>query len=257
MKARVGIIGEAGEMLDRALAADLEPVVSAKDSPAPRPGVVVVDDYAALTGSLAEPRAYLLDAPAGAAIDRTLDEASRHMDLGDVVIDFSGSYWGDTLRRWRRMRHRSLFYVDGAAAGDALLVSGDPAGIDVAMLTVQALAGTAPVVRAGPSGASHFALMVHDGWLTAAAEAASEARHLLEAFPGDIAADVLDAALGGAVARPSGRAAWLLDDAVRLEAATPMLAQAVMLALAGALDELRSSPPPIRVGGFVRPEEVA
>ena len=36
------------------------------------------------------------------------------MEPGDVVIDVTPSYWGDTLRRFRRMRHRSLFYVDVA-----------------------------------------------------------------------------------------------------------------------------------------------
>jgi hypothetical protein len=37
---------------------------------------------------------------------------------------------------------------------------------------------------------------------------------------------------------------------------TPLLAQAAMLELATALEELRAVPPPPRVGGFAHPDEV-
>ena len=48
----------------------------------------------------------------------------------------------------------------------------------------------------------------------------------------------------------------MLDDALRMEAAVPLLAQAVMLELARQLDEHEMSELPPRVGGFVRHEDL-
>ena len=52
-----------------------------------------------------------------------------------------------------------------------------------------------------------------------------------------------------------GRAGWLLDDAVRLEAAVPLTAQALMLTVGEALEAHRSTPPPPR-GAFVHPDDI-
>ena len=54
----------------------------------------------------------------------------------------------------------------------------------------------------------------------------------------------------------SAAAAWLLDDAVRLHAVIPLLAQGVMLELGAALDDHRAVEVPPRVGGFVHPDEI-
>ena len=51
-------------------------------------------------------------------------------------------------------------------------------------------------------------------------------------------------------------AAWLLDDAIRLEAAVPLLAQSIMLELGAALDDYRSAEADPRVGGFVHPDDI-
>jgi len=53
-----------------------------------------------------------------------------------------------------------------------------------------------------------------------------------------------------------GREAWIPDDALRLEAAVPLLAQAAMLRLAERLEEHRSEPPPPRCGPFVTREDL-
>ena len=65
-----------------------------------RPGVTRVERYDAFFGLLEHPRLFLLDLPLGRAIDRAIDAAYVFMEPGDVVLDPSGSYWGDTLRRY-------------------------------------------------------------------------------------------------------------------------------------------------------------
>ena len=85
---------------------------------------------------------------------------------------------------------------------------------------------------------------------------AEQVRQLLEAVP--LAVDAA-AVMNGLMASPpatSGRAAWVLDDAVRLEAATPLLANAVMLARAEQL-ELHETPAALpRLGPYQDPSEI-
>jgi hypothetical protein len=84
---------------------------------------------------------------------------------------------------------------------------------------------------------------------------ASEVAQLVEAYPGEVSLDAKAAFCPPQGAAVIGRAGWLLDDAVRLEAAVPLTAQAVMLGLGEALDGHASTPPPPR-GAFVHPDDI-
>jgi 6-phosphogluconate dehydrogenase len=196
----------------------------------------------------------------GPDIDRVIDEAYVVMEPGDVVVDPSGSYWGDTLRRFRRMRHRSLFYVDIAfidsSSGPLILASGDEKGVELARPALEFLASPGRVIHAGGAGAAHYALAVCEGVRTALAHAQSEAQQLFEAFPNELRVPEVVKATEMGGTEPATRASWILDDAVRLEAAVPLMAQAVMLEMAAALEEHRSIPPPPRIGPFVHPDDI-
>lgn len=261
---RIGLIGNHHGYAERLGEAGIDCVVhlagTAGTAGPSRPGVTVVDRFDAFSAGLEHPRLFLLDQPLGAAIDRAIDEAYVTMEPGDVVLDPSGSYWGDTLRRFRRMRHRSLFYVDlaflGEMPGGAILAAGDPRGVDLAWPLLERLAGPAGVVRAGGAGAAHYALMVREAVATSVAHALSEARQLLEAYPNEPEPDAVAESLWPASPPPGVRAPWVLDDAIRLEAAIPLLAQSVMLEVAHALDEHRSQAPAPRVGPFVHPDDI-
>jgi 6-phosphogluconate dehydrogenase len=225
------------------------------------PRAEAVDGFARLREALAHPRLFFLDLPGGASLDAVLDEAYLVMEPGDAVLDTSGAYWGDTLRRYRRMRHRALFYVDAALLGElpggTVLAAGDARALALVEPVLERLARPGgAVVRAGGAGAAHYALMVHEAVATATSHALGEARQLLEAYPNaPEAAAVLEGLWPNAPA-PGSRAAWLLDDAVRLQAAVPLLAQGVMLEIAQALDEQRPAEVPERVQGFVHPDEI-
>lgn len=261
---RIGIIGGATGLAARAAAAGLEPVARVADAAEAerlrRDGIATIAEYVEFFEALEHPRLFVLDLPIGAAVDATLDEAYVVMEPSDVVIDPSGSYWCDTLRRFRRMRHRSLYYVDVAEiatpAGRHLFASGDRKGVEMALPALRRLAAPGTASALGEAGAAHFLLMVMDGVRTALAHAHSEARQLLEAFPigFDVAAVV--EALDLEAAGTEGRAAWLLDDALRLESAVPLLAHAVMLEAGAALDDRRPMPQLPRQGPFVHPDDV-
>jgi 6-phosphogluconate dehydrogenase len=242
----------------------LEPVVhhggSAGSAALEWSQVTVIDDYQAFVTLLDHPRLFFLDLPIGARVDTVIDEAYVVMEPGDVVLDATGSYWGDTLRRFRRMRHRSLFYVDvaliGAFPGGTILAAGDEGGVDLAAPLLERLARPGGFVRAGGAGAAHYALMVQEAVATAFAHALSEAQQLLEAYPHQLEAGAIHSQLWPDPPAPGGQAAWMLDDAIRLEASVPLLAQGVMLEIGHALDEQRQVSPADRVGGFIHPDDV-
>ena len=234
--------------------AGLEPV-ALSGNPA---RVRLVESLTALSASLEHPRCFLLDLPPGPEADRVIDESYVVMEPGDVVIDLTASYWGDTLRRFRRMRHRSIYYVDAALLTEppAFLVSGDPAGVELAAPILAPLAPNGRLVRAGEAGAAHYVRMVAAALAMTITHARSEVRQLIEAYPNHAAVPALAALLDAPAPPAEPLALWLLDDAIRLHAPVPLLAQGAMLEVATGLDEHRSVEPPPRVGGFVHPDEI-
>jgi 6-phosphogluconate dehydrogenase (decarboxylating) len=257
------LLGAVERWLERVIAAGLQPWVRAADlsdaARADHGAVVTVDALVELRQRLEPPRIFLLDGPAD-AVDAVIDPASREIEPGDVVLDLAPSWWCDTLRRHRRLRHRSLYHLDLAELagpeGRILLVGGDARGFELARPVLEALAAPGRVVHAGGPAAAHWAAEVAAGLATARAQAESEARALLEAFPNALATGPVAAALGLGTAMADPRALWLPDDALRLQAPTPLLAQAAMLELGCALDEERERPPPPRLGPFALPEEI-
>lgn len=260
---QVALIGTVATWLGRARASGLAVAVRradiGRDGGPDEPGLIRVEDGMGFLEALEHPRRYLLAGPSE-VLDAVIDEAYLTMEPGDVVIDLSASWWCDTLRRFRRMRHRSLFYVDAAdltgPAGCVLLAAGDRHGVELALPVLEALARPGRALACGEAGAAHWAAEVAAGLATARAQAESEARALLEAFPNGLAAGLVVDALGLGRTAADPRALWLPEDALRLQAPAPLLAQAAMLELAEALDEGHALTPPPRLGPFQLPDEI-
>ncbi len=205
---------------------------------------------------LGGPRVVLCDLPPGERVERALDEGSRRLAPGDVMVDASGSWWCDTLRRWRRLRHRAVYLVDVTeavplAGPRRLLLAGEEEGVAAARAALAPLAPQGGLEAAGGPGAAHFLEALADALRTVQELAVDEARQLAEAWPGRLRPGLVEELwplLAGE--RAAGREVWLLDDAVRLEAAVPLLGQAVMLKLGERLEAHRSRPPLPRLGPF-------
>lgn len=259
---QVGLIGPVAGWLERVRAAGLTPVVQRSDLGREPPDIadlVLVEGGEGFLEAMDYPRRYLVAAPTE-ALDAVIDRASRTMEPGDVVIDLSTSWWCDTLRRFRRMRHRSLYYVDAVElagpSGRLLFAAGDPRGVELALPLLEALARPGRALPCGAAGAAHWIAEVAAGLACARARAASEARQLFEAFPARLETGAVAAALGLAEGEGDHRAGWLLDDALRLQAPVPLLSQAVVLDLQDALEEERLREPLPRLSPFALPEEI-
>lgn len=256
---RVGVIGGGGGIATSLQQAGIEVLGCAAGGQTPDPGITTVNAYAEYLEALDYPRFYVLDLPTGPGIDPVIDEAYQTMEPGDVVIDPTLSYWGDTLRRYRRMRHRSLFYQDVACIagpeGASLVVSGDAKGLPLSAEILEAWAAPGKLQSVAGAGFAHYLAVVEAAAKIAQNSIASEVAQLIEAYPGEVSAAAKAAFCPSHGIEAVGRAGWLLDDAVRLEAAVPLLAQALMQRLAEALDAHASSPPPPR-GAFVHPDDI-
>ena len=254
---RVGIFGNHSVLASTLVACGLEPVGCAAVDDG-RADIAVVDRLEDYFAALDHPRRFVLDLAVGPLVDELIDRCYVVMEPGDVVIDPTPSYWGDTLRRYRRMRHRSLYYVDLALFDEpaTALLAGDARGVELALAVAARLVPAGRAIRAGEAGAAHFAQMVRAGVVTAMTHAVSEARQLLEAYPNAADADAVIERLWPSVEFGAPASAWLLDDAVRLHAVIPLLAQGVMLEMGAALDDHRPVEVPPRVGGFVHPDEI-
>lgn len=256
---KVGVIGGGGGVAASLEAAGIAVVGCAAGEIAADPGIERVEVYAGFLEALDYPRRYVLDMPPGAAIDAVIDVAYQTMEPGDVVIDATASYWGDTLRRYRRMRHRSLFYQDIARLavpdGEALVVSGDAKGLKLTTDLFEAWARPGRVRPVAGAGFAHYLAMLDAAAIAARRQLAGELNQLVEAYPGEV--DEATKATFCTALGPLdlGRAGWLLDDAVRLEAAVPLTAQALMLGIGEALEAHQSTPPPPR-GAFVHPDDI-
>jgi 6-phosphogluconate dehydrogenase len=137
---------------------------------------------------LARPRAVWVMVPA-AVVDPLLAQVLPLLEAGDIVIDGGNSHYHDDIRRAGALRAQGIHYIDVGASGGVWGLNrgycqmiGGPAeivahldpifaalapGIEAAPRTPNRTGEPAPAERGylhcGPSGAGHFAKMVHNG----------------------------------------------------------------------------------------------
>jgi 6-phosphogluconate dehydrogenase len=241
-------------------------VVGASRSGAPKglvqAGLIEIKDFAAFREKLAAPRAVFLYVPAGAAVDKILDQLCDALEPGDVVVDGGNSYWGDSIRRHARLRERKLRLVDlgtsgglaGARRGACFMAGGEREAVARVEPILKALAVEGGYVHAGPPGAGHFAKLVHNGIEFGMLQALGEGFDLLNRYPErlDIGGvlecwrhgsvirswlvELLAKAYGddpkmekpGGYVEDTGEVNWLVADALRMEVPVPVIAQSVM-----------------------------
>ena len=162
--------------------ADDARVVSAADGGAT--GSSSVEGFVAL---LAAPRIVWLMLPAG-AVDVTLQSLWPLLQAGDIIVDGGNSHYVDDIRRARSSGARGIHYLDvgvsggvrGTERGYCLMIGGEAVvvarlepifktlapGVEAAPVTPGRSTGNCTAdegyLHCGPTGAGHFAKMVHN-----------------------------------------------------------------------------------------------
>ena len=123
--------------------------------------------------ALPSPRVAWLMVPAGQVVDDTLAQLRPLLTTGDIVVDGGNSNYKDSQRRAGELAEAGIRYVDcgtsggvwGLAEGYSLMIGGDADAVATLRPVFAALAPTPDTGwgRVGPSGAGHFAKMIHNG----------------------------------------------------------------------------------------------
>ena len=181
-------------------------------------GAIGADSPAALAATLKAPRAIWIMVPSGDAVDDTIATLSGSLQKGDILIDGGNSNYSDSVRRAASARKLGFEFLDvgtsggiwGLKEGYSLMIGGTAGAVERLRPIFESLA-PAPNrgwAHLGPSGAGHFAKMVHNGIEYGMMQSFAEGFALLEKkkeFGFDLA-KVAETWRHGSVVR-----SWLLD----------------------------------------------
>ena len=228
-------------------------------------GVDTVENLAALCAALGGERVVLVMLPAGEATDDAIRQLADLASAGDTLVDGGNAFYKDSMRRALELSQRGLRFVDlgvsggvhGLANGYCLMLGGTPASVErfEPFARVLAPAPDRGWLHCGPSGAGHYAKMIHNGIEYGMMQAMGEGFALLAAREDfgfdlgrlaetwrhgsvvrswllDLTADVLskDDELRAAapVVADSGEGRWTAQESVELGVPAPVITMALM-----------------------------
>src|ERR1700736_4797945 len=143
----------------------------------PEAGAALAGKGAIATGSLEDlgqklkaPRVLWLMIPAGPPVDDAIQHLSGTLSPGDIIIDGGNSNYKDSIRRAETLRSRQIEFLDvgvsggiwGLKVGFNLMAGGNQAVFKQVEPIFQTLAPPDGYAYVGPSGAGHYAKMVHN-----------------------------------------------------------------------------------------------
>ena len=237
----------------------------AREALAGESGVECVEGLAAVCAQIEGERVVLLMLPAGEATEDALRELLPLLSAGDTLVDGGNAFYKDSMARALEMSQRGLRYIDagvsggvhGLAGGYCLMLGGTPKSVERFEPFARLLA-PAPDrgwLHCGPSGAGHFAKMIHNGIEYGMMQALAEGFALLAARKDlefdlgrlaetwrhgsvvrswllDLCAEALaedeDMARVAPFVADSGEGRWTAQESVELGVPAPVIAMALM-----------------------------
>ena len=137
------------------------------------------------------PRVFWLMIPAGAPVDDTIQRLQGVVAPGDVIIDGGNSNYKDSIRRADDLRSKQIEFLDvgvsggiwGLKVGFCLMIGGNVAVYKQVEPIFKTLAPADGYAYVGPSGAGHYAKMVHNGIEYSLLQGYAEGFEILKAAP--------------------------------------------------------------------------
>lgn len=134
-------------------------------------GAVGVGSLEEMAQKLDTPRAVWIMVPSGAPTEQTVEELRKVLQPGDIVIDGGNSNFKDSKRRAASLAEQGIHFLDAGTSGGVwglengycLMVGGPKEAYDRVEPLLKTLAPPEGCAHVGPSGAGHFAKMVHNG----------------------------------------------------------------------------------------------
>ena len=198
---QIGIVGlgRMGANMARRLARGGVRVVCYDQQPAARQALGreknmdCAENLAALCARLSGERVIILSLPAGDTVEDAIRELLPLCSAGDTIVDTGNSYYRDSKRRALALSQQGLRYIDagvsggihGLEGGYCLMLGGTPKSIEIFEPFARKLAPEAERgwLHCGPSGAGHYAKMIHNGIEYGMMQSLAEGFALLAARP--------------------------------------------------------------------------
>ncbi len=144
-----------------------------------------------LVAALDAPRAVWIMVPSGEPTESTVTALSTLLGPGDTIVDGGNSPYRDAQRWSAQLAPNGVHFVDagvsggvwGLQVGYCLMVGGENEAVDRLRPIFTALAPPDGYAHVGPTGAGHYAKMVHNGIEYGMLQAYAEGFALLDAAP--------------------------------------------------------------------------
>jgi 6-phosphogluconate dehydrogenase len=144
-----------------------------------------------LVGALERPRAVWVMVPSGTATNETIGALSGILSAGDTIIDGGNSHYRNAQHWSAQLQRDGIDVVDAGVSGGVwglhlgycLMVGGGGDAVTRLEPIFTALAPADGFAHVGPSGAGHYAKMIHNGIEYGLLQAYAEGFALLDAAP--------------------------------------------------------------------------
>ena len=142
----------------------------------PDDGFVLCRTLEDLASSLPAPRVIMSVITAGSPTKAALEDLSKYLSAGDLVIDCANSFYKDSMALGKEMEGKGILFADcgvsggkmGAQLGPSMLFGGSREAWDLCQGVIKdacakAKDGEPCAARLGPVGSGHFVKMIHNG----------------------------------------------------------------------------------------------
>src|SRR3954466_6548408 len=182
------------------------------------PRVAPAENLAAVCARPPGRRVIIIMVPAGSAVEDRIRDLLPLVSSGDTLVDGGNSYYRDSKRSALALSQAGLRYIDAGVSGGGhgldqgycLMLGGTPKSIEIFEPFARLLASGPERgwLHCGPSGAGHYAKMIHNGIEYGMMQSLAEGFALLAARP---ELDIDLARLAETWRHGSVVRSWLLD----------------------------------------------
>jgi 6-phosphogluconate dehydrogenase len=181
-------------------------------------GMLPAGSLEELIAKLDAPRVVWLMLPSGDVTEQSIQQVTKLLSPGDILVDGANSNFNDSMRRAALLAEQQLEFIDAGVSGGiwglqegyALMVGGTAQAVETVRPVFEVLAPAADRgwMHCGPAGSGHYVKMVHNGIEYGMMQAYAEGFALMksrEDFSLDLA-NIAETWRHGSVVR-----SWLLD----------------------------------------------
>lgn len=148
----------------------------------------LADLVSKLVGS---PKAVWIMVPSGRPTDDTIDELSKLLGNGGIIIDGGNTNWKDGLAAYEKCKDKGVSLIDAGTSGGVwglkegycLMVGGDDDAVNACESVFLTLAPKGGYAHVGPAGSGHYSKMVHNGIEYGLLQAYGEGFEILRSAP--------------------------------------------------------------------------